>query len=129
MGKVARILRKGRKTGGQTVENQGFPTVQTPRFSAGTGCAGSAHSGCDLTAEQVTKALLCCCGDSDGDCKECLLFDPRDDDCACAERLKKEAVRIISAQTNKIKFYEMLNNMNRKTIQICLDAMEGEVRK
>ena len=45
MEKVKGIERRERKEGGQTVENQRFPTVRTPHFSVGTGCEASSHSG------------------------------------------------------------------------------------
>ena len=61
-----------RKTGGQTVENQRFPTVQTPRFSDGAGCEGSSHS--SLADEDIIKALECCTTKGKS-CKDCPAFE------------------------------------------------------
>ena len=83
-----------RKTGGQTVENQRFPTVQTPRFSVGAGCEGSSHSG--FADEDIIKALECCIS---CECEDC----PHDEETACKENLNQEVIDLITCQKAEIE--------------------------
>lgn len=49
-----------------------------------------------MTEQEIVQALTLCAGNYE--CTSCPLFDPEDDDCACAVKMKRAAAALITEQ-------------------------------